>query len=50
MKTSTKLAAAALCALVALTGCQSINTSDAGNMTVNPKTTGPVDSTVPSTR
>ena len=44
MKTSTHLAAVALCVVAALTGCQSINTSDAGNMTVNPKTTGPVDS------
>ena len=44
MKKSAALASVALCALVAMTGCQSINTSDAGNMTVNPKTTGPVDS------
>ena len=43
MKKCAALASVALCALVAMTGCQSINTSDAGNMTVNPQTSGPID-------
>lgn len=44
MKKATMFAAAALCAVVAMTGCQSINTSDSGNMTINPETTEPLTS------
>lgn len=43
MKKSSLFAVMALGALVAMTGCQSINTSDSGNMTINPATVGPAD-------
>ncbi len=42
MKKASLLTALAICAL-ALTGCISTNTSDAGNLTLNPQTTGPLD-------
>ena len=43
MKKASALAMCALAALLAVTGCKSINTSDAGNMTLNPQVTGPMD-------
>ena len=48
MKKANAFAVAAVAAVVALTGCQSINTSDAGGLTINPKTVCPVDAYRPT--
>ena len=48
MKKANAFAVAAVAAVVALTGCQSIHTSDAGGLTINPKTVCPVDAYRPT--
>lgn len=48
MKKLNAFAVAAVTAVVALTGCQSISTSDAGGLTINPKTVCPVDAYRPT--
>lgn len=42
MKKIASLAAVVLGALTMMTGCTAVNTSDAGNMTINPATVGPI--------
>lgn len=42
MKKISLFGAAALCAALMMTGCQSVNNSGVGSMTINPETVGPV--------